>query len=213
MPKSDKSRKSFFKKQERPNFYYMLTRQCEITSRSISLLLKYIDNRDRELAEQIELCEKDADKVRRSLIDYVENSFITPLDRHDLFALSRIIDDITDKIKDLKDFLIFFQYRPTNKNTEILRLIDASIYALTCAMNEWSHDRIEHFWDYLVRAKKNENQVKRLYWEGINDLETQKLSLKDVIIQREFSKDLNSLANKIGKAADRISDIKIKSIK
>ncbi len=80
-------------------------------------------------------------------------------------------------------------------------------------MHEWSHDRIENFWDYLVKAKKNENQVKRLYWEGINDLEFQELSLKDVIIQREFSKDLNKLTNKIGKAADRISDIKIKSIK
>lgn len=213
MLKSNKSKKAFFKKQEQPNFYYMLSRQCEITSRSISLLLKYIDTRDDDLAEQIEHCEKDADKVRRSLIDYVENAFITPLDRHDLFALSRSIDDITDKINDLKDFLIFFQYQPTDKNLEILRLVDTSIYALTCAMNEWSHDRIESFWDYLVKAKKNENQVKRLYWEGINDLEFQELSLKDVIIQREFSKDLNKLANKIGKAADRISDIKIKSIK
>ena len=106
------AKKSFFKKAEQPNFYYMLSRQCEITSISISLLLKYIDTREEELAEQIEHCEKDADKVRRSLIDYVENSFITPIDRHDIFALSRSIDDITDKIKDLKDFLVFFQYRP-----------------------------------------------------------------------------------------------------
>ena len=194
------AKKSFFKKQEQPNFYYMLSRQCEITSRSISLLLKYIDTQEEDLAEQIEHCEKDADKVRRSLIDYVENSFITPLDRHDIFALSRSIDDITDKIKDLKDFLVFFQYQPTDKN-------------LTCAMNEWAHDRIEHFWDDLVKAKKNENQVKRLYWEGIADLEFQEITLKDVIMQREFAKDLNKLANKIGKAADRISDIKIKSIK
>ncbi|WP_425757214.1 DUF47 domain-containing protein [Ihubacter sp. rT4E-8] len=207
------AKKSFFKKQEQPNFYYMLSRQCEITSRSISLLLKYIDTQEEDLAEQIEHCEKDADKVRRSLIDYVENSFITPLDRHDIFALSRSIDDITDKIKDLKDFLVFFQYQPTDKNLEIIQLIDASIYNLTCAMNEWAHDRIEHFWDDLVKAKKNENQVKRLYWEGIADLEFQEITLKDVIMQREFAKDLNKLANKIGKAADRISDIKIKSIK
>ena len=33
-------KKNFFKKKERPDFYHMLTRQCEITSRSISLLLK-----------------------------------------------------------------------------------------------------------------------------------------------------------------------------
>ena len=63
-------KKNFFKKKERPDFYHMLTRQCEITSRSISLLLKYISTGDMQLAEQIESCEKNADKVRRDLIDY-----------------------------------------------------------------------------------------------------------------------------------------------
>ena len=80
-------------------------------------------------------------------------------------------------------------------------------------MSEWSEDSIENFWDYLVKAKKNENQIKRLYWENINDLDRYKASLRDIIIIREFSKDLNKLANKVGQAADSISDIKIKSIK
>ena len=93
------------------------------------------------------------------------------------------------------------------------KLIDSSIYSLTCAMSEWSEDSIENFWDYLVKAKKNENQIKRLYWENINDLDRYKASLRDIIIIREFSKDLNKLANKVGQAADSISDIKIKSIK
>ena len=49
--------------------------------------------------------------------------------------------------------------------------------------------------------------------ENINDLDRYKASLRDIIIIREFSKDLNKLANKVGQAADSISDIKIKSIK
>lgn len=211
--KKKKKKKNFFKKKERPDFYYMLTRQCEITSRSISLLLKYIDTGEAALADEIESCEKNADKVRRNLIDYVENLFITPLDRHDLFAVSRTIDDITDKIKDLKDFLIFFDYTPTDKHVEMAKLIDSSIYALTCAMSEWADDSIENFWDYLVKAKKNENQIKRLYWENIDDIDKRGDTLKEVIVQREFSKDLNKLANKVGQAADSIGDIKIKSIK
>lgn len=211
MKKTDK--KNFFKKKERPDFYDMLTRQCEITSVSISLLLKYIDTGDLQLADQIESCEKNADKIRRDLIDYVENSFITPLDRHDLFSVSRDIDDITDKVKDLKDFLIFFHYMPTPKNIEMAKLIDSSIHFLTCAMSEWSENSIENFWDYLVKAKKNENQIKRLYWEDINDLDECTGTMRDIIIVREFSKDLNKLANKVGQAADSISDIKIKSIK
>ncbi|MCI8609895.1 MAG: DUF47 family protein [Firmicutes bacterium] len=203
----------FFTKKERPDFYIMLQNQCHITAQSISLLLQFLSDRQEPLAEEIEQCEKRADKVRRELIDYVENSFITPLDRHDLFAVSRSIDDVTDKIKDLKDFLLFFTYEPTEKHVEMIRLIEQSIYSLCSAINEWSGANPDAFWENLVKAKKNENQIKRLYWENIDSLESTDLPLKDVIIMREFSKDLNSLANKIGKAADRISDMKIKSIK
>ena len=144
--------------------------------------------------------------MRRGLIDYVETSFITPLDRHDLFAVSRCIDDMTDKIKDLKDFLVFFDYTPFEKHVGMARCIASSILAITAAMEKWN-DSCDIFW---------ENLVKRLYWEIIADLDQQdqqKLPLKEVIILREFSKDLNSLANKIGRAADSISDLKIKSIK
>ncbi|MFQ9893583.1 MAG: DUF47 domain-containing protein [Emergencia sp.] len=208
-----KKKKTFFRKNERPNFYTMLQKQCEITSRSSALFVQLLDCREEMLAKEIENCEKKADQVRRELIDYVENSFITPLDRHDLFAVSRAIDDITDKIKDLKDFLLFFKFSPTEKHKEMGKLIDASIDHITGAMTEWAGDNIDCFWDDLVKAKKNENQIKRIYWENIRDLEREKLNLKEIITMQEFSKDLNSLANKVGKAADYISDIKIKSIK
>lgn len=210
-----KYKPNFFKKNERPDFHSMLLEQCELTSKSISLLLNYMADPKGDTADYIERCEKKADKVRRGLIDYVETSFITPLDRHDLFAVSRCIDDMTDKIKDLKDFLVFFDYTPFEKHVGMARCIASSILAITAAMEKWN-DSCDIFWENLVKAKKNENQVKRLYWEIIADLDQQdqqKLPLKEVIILREFSKDLNSLANKIGRAADSISDLKIKSIK
>ncbi|MGF6375173.1 putative phosphate transport protein (TIGR00153 family) [Clostridiales Family XIII bacterium PM5-7] len=208
-----KKKRSFFKKKERPNFYSMLRKQCEITSKSVSLLQKYIGSKDANVAEEIEQCEKKADKVRRNLIDYVETSFITPLDRHDIFAMSRRIDDMTDKIKDLKDFLVLFAYEPTEKNVEMIRLIGESIHAITDAVSEWEDGSLENFWEHLVRAKKCDDQVKRLYWEDIDDLDKEVRTLKEIIILREFSKDLNTLANKVGRAADIIGDTKIKSIK
>ena len=38
--------------------------------------------------------EVEADEVRRILIDELHNTFITPLDREDIFMLSLYIDDI-----------------------------------------------------------------------------------------------------------------------
>lgn len=60
-----KHKPNFFKKNERPDFQSMLLRQCEITSKSISLLLNYLAEPEDYLAEQIESCEKKADKVRQ----------------------------------------------------------------------------------------------------------------------------------------------------
>ena len=103
-------KKYFFGKKEQPDFYSMLKEQCRITLESIELFLEFVVKKDFKLTGEIELSEKRADRVRQRLIEYVEKSFITPLDRHDIFGISRVIDDITDRIKDLKDFIIFFSY-------------------------------------------------------------------------------------------------------
>lgn len=211
--KTKRLKKSFFKKDEQPDFQSMLVQQCEITCESISKFVIFMETRDQELAKDIEQCEKRADKVRRKLIDYVENSFITPLDRHDLFAVSRSIDDITDKIKDLKDFILFFDYRPNTKHMEIARTISSSITYITNAMKHWGNTLTDEFWDNLVKAKKNENNVKRLYWENIEIITSEGSDLRTLAVTRDFSRDLNCLANKTGKAADSISDIRIKAIK
>ena len=92
------------------------------------------------------------------------------------------------------------------------RLSRDSIFILTDAMREWEDSDADKFWSNIVKAKKNENQVKRLYWENIKELENEG-SIRDIITSREFCRDLNSLANKVGKASDRLGDLKIKSLK
>lgn len=207
-----KGKRGFFKKGETPDVYKLLIAQCDDACLSISLLVEFMSSLEQSMADKIEKNEKIADRKREELIYYVENSFITPLDRHYLFKVSRVIDDLTDEVKDLKDFILFFDYRPTEKNIEMAQLCGAGIEALTAAMKSWKSNDTDTFWSSLVNAKKNENQVKRLYWENIKELEDLE-SLKGIITMREFCRDLNSLANKVGKAADRMGDLKIKSIK
>ena len=160
----------------------------------------------------IELTEKDADQTRRDLISYVQNTFITPLDRHDLFALSRSFDDLTDAVKDLKDFILFFEFAPTAKNIEMATLTEESINLLTASMKDFSAENTDNFWAGLVKVKKNDSQVKRLYWANIKEIEEES-SMQSIITSREFCRDLRNLSKKVDKAADRLGDLKIKSIK
>lgn len=190
----------------------MLGSQCDKACEAADLLVRFMQTGDPDIADQIERIEKSADRKREVLVDYVENSFITPLSRHYLFRLSRVIDDLPDEILDLKDFILFFDYRSTEKNIEMAELCRDSVYLMSEAVRNWTNSDESIFWDDVTRAKKNENRVKRLFWENLKEIE-QSDELQQVITSREFCRDLNSLANKIGKVCDRLSDLKIKSIK
>ena len=52
--------------------------------------------RSDKYAAAVVQAEKDADEVRRILIDDLNRTFVTPIDREDIFALSRAIDDVMD---------------------------------------------------------------------------------------------------------------------
>lgn len=211
--KKIKKEKAFFKKDEKPDFYKMLLAQCEIASKSISALVKFIRYSTPELAEQIEGYEKEGDRERRKLIDYVENTFITPLDRHDIFAVSRMIDDMTNKIRDLKDFILFFDYKPGKTHLEIISIIESSIEDIAEALRHWKSTSSDLFWSSLVNVRKNKEIIKRLYWEAIDAVSDDKDTLHDAAVQSEFSRELYMLSHKAGKIGNRLSDIRIKAIK
>ena len=78
----------FFKKKESV-FQSLIEQQASLAYEGLRLLVKYFETNDPEVAEELSIKEKEADEVRRILIDELNRSFITPFDREDIFALSR----------------------------------------------------------------------------------------------------------------------------
>src|SRR6185503_21339801 len=85
----------FFRKRE-DVFHKLIQEQASITYDGLKLLVKYIETQDNVIAEELALKEKEADEVRRILIDELNRTFVTPFDREDIFSLSRSIDDVID---------------------------------------------------------------------------------------------------------------------
>ena len=87
--------RSFFKPRQN-NFVRMIIEQAELTLKGLNLLKAYMKSHDPEIAREITRTEKEADEVRRILIDELNRTFVTPFDREDIFSLSRAIDDVLD---------------------------------------------------------------------------------------------------------------------
>ena len=87
--------KGLFKR--RPDrFIQLLQEQAEFTVLGMEALLSYLEKPSSKRADEVERLEKEADEVRRILIDELNRTFVTPMDREDIHALSRAIDDVLD---------------------------------------------------------------------------------------------------------------------
>src|SRR5688572_30477585 len=80
-----------------PNrFIVRVVEQAAVVVEGTDALQTYMLKPNKKNAGRVRDLEHRADEVRRILIDEINRTFVTPIDREDLFALSRAIDDVLD---------------------------------------------------------------------------------------------------------------------
>ncbi len=68
-----------------------------------ALLSDYPDHR--ALAQDIRDCEHEGDRITHEILDRLNHTFVTPIDREDILALASALDDIADYIEEVADYL------------------------------------------------------------------------------------------------------------
>ena len=84
------------KRKESLNFYSLLIRQMTVIRDAVAALCDYCEEPSQEKGDFVKIKEKEADAVRRELVEDINRTFITPIDREDLFRLSSSVDDLAD---------------------------------------------------------------------------------------------------------------------
>ena len=118
----------FQRKKKTNRFLELLTQQAGLTVEGMEVLRRYVRKPHVELAEKLRHIEKEADEVRRILIDELNRTFVTPFDREDIFALSLTVDDVLDYAYTTVDEMEIFDAEP---NDYIRRMVDLLADAAT----------------------------------------------------------------------------------
>ena len=58
-----------------------------------------------ELAKDILVCEQEGDRITHDIIQHLNQTFVTPIDREDIYALASALDDIVDYTEEVADYL------------------------------------------------------------------------------------------------------------
>src|SRR5436305_9250589 len=90
------------------------------------LLATYPDSK--ELAQEILVCEQEGDRITHDIINRLNHTFVTPIDREDILALASALDDIVDYTEEVADYLGLYKIEaPMDQAIRLARVLrDAS---------------------------------------------------------------------------------------
>ena len=122
-----------------------------------------------ELARDVLVCEQDGDRITHDIIQRLNSTFVTPIDREDIYALASALDDVVDFIEEVSDFLTLYRIEaPMDQATELARILHQSARAVAGAI-----PRLRTFKDihhYTVEVNRLENDGDRVVRQALASL-------------------------------------------
>jgi len=150
--------------------------------------------------EEIKGIEHACDKITRSIIDRLNRTFVTPLDREDIHALAGSLDDVMDAI-DAASAVVRL-YKIQNVRAGARRLVDIIVDSadLLCeGMTALGNDS-KAVLEYAARVNQLEHEADRVHQDSIVELFDQEKDPIAVIKWKEIFDFLEA-------ATDRCEDV------
>ncbi|MCP3685602.1 MAG: DUF47 family protein [bacterium] len=205
----------FFVPQEK-EFFRMFKRQSEniltATEEFRSLILDFDKlSHTKRLArvESIRTLENSCDKLTRKTIEKLFRTFVTPIDREDIYQLAVLLDDFMDSVLDAAEKMVFFKVKKvpkyTRRQTEIIWQcvveIDRGIGNLGQLKNVNKH---------CVKIHELESKADILYKSAVAELFENSKNAVDVIKFKDLNESLELVVDTAEDISNIISNIVIK---
>jgi uncharacterized protein Yka (UPF0111/DUF47 family) len=191
-------------------FVNLLRDQVDATKAAAIVMSDAIDGRvDQKWAyERMKEIEHEGDAIRAQLIRELSTALVTPIDREDLFRLSRSIDDVLDDLRDLMREWSLYGMKDSQGLSSPVAAVIRAVQELSRAVDAILREP-EGIVEAAFVAKKAATRIHRLYQADMAALLRQPVS-SDLLKQRELLRRLESVSLHVNEAADVLSDASIK---
>lgn len=165
----------FIPREER--FFDLLEAQAAVVVKGANLLARCITDRpamtDLERASAtIHEVEQEGDELVHQLMDKLNKTFLTPLDREDIYQLCTRMDDILDYVDAVAKRLLTFRItQPTHHAVEFAKIIEASASEVEAGIRLLRDlRRQEEIVRQCARINQLENEADQVMREALNRL-------------------------------------------
>jgi predicted phosphate transport protein (TIGR00153 family) len=187
--------------------------QGEVLIKSVNTLVEILNDYDKlhELSTKVEDLEHEGDKITHNVYVLIDKTFVTPLDKEDISALTGEIDQIIDYTDRFIGTLILFDIKePTEYMKELAKMLLSSsqeIYFLVKKLRGFknSNELIEH----CNNISQYEHEADVIFRTAIADLFKTNDAIH-IIKMKEVYEILEGAHDRCADVADVFEDIALK---
>jgi len=189
-------------------FFDLLLRQANKTLDGLDALWNFVENGTKENANTVRNVEREADDLRRILIEELDRTFVTPIDREDIYSLSGAIDDVVDYANTTVDEMEIYEVQGDSHIKEMVSILQKAAREISEAvkiLKDYPKIASEH----ALQAKSYENTMEKAYHLALADL-FKGTDTVYMLKMREIYRHLSNAADRGDEAANIISSIVMK---
>ncbi|MGH3328566.1 MAG: DUF47 domain-containing protein [Streptomycetales bacterium] len=157
-----------------------------------------------EAHERMRGIEHRGDTQRGVFVEELSGALVTPIDREDLFRLSRSIDDVLDTLRDFVRESYLFHLPGRSRFAPMLDQVLAGVGSLERAIADLV-ERPSRVTRSALEARKAGGTIRRMYQYEIARILAGEMTA-EAMKERELMRRLEVVGMQIGEAADAIAD-------
>ncbi|MDH4112887.1 MAG: DUF47 family protein [Actinomycetota bacterium] len=199
---------------QRPDQFFDLFQEsaailCAATDQLRNLVHEYedVETKARRIAER----EHESDEITHAIIRLINTTFVTPMDREDIYQLATALDDVMDAVEETADLFVLHAIEEPRQamREQVDVLCDAARQteeALVVFRN-LRRDQLEPYW---VEINSLENQGDRLYRRAVAELFSGDHRAMDVLRWKAVNETLEEALDGLENVANVIEAVVLK---
>ena len=196
-------------------FFDMFERATKNLSASVDVFLEMIKDFSKleKGVQKLDELEHEGDIITHEIMDRLNRTFITPIDRDDIHAIAAGIDDVLDLTEEVADRIFLYKLeKPTQYLVQMAQILHQSVMEVAKAITSLRDlKRPRRILDYAIEINRLENEADMLLKMAMVELFERAPSPLEVIKWKEVYESLEKAIDKCEDMAVVIESVVVKN--
>ena len=161
------------------SFFELFTEAGQNTLRAARLLDEMMSTwpDGADLGREILKAEQEGDRITHDIVQRLNSTFVTPIDREDIYAVATQLDDIVDYTEEAADFLGLYQIEaPMSQAQALTKVLVAACEQLATGLEHLRELKgLDRYWIEIHRLENEGDRISRdavasLFSNGIDPM-------------------------------------------